>query len=349
MASRKIVTGQMMSCTAHIDVQKVEVCNTDISLMFKLSGHEVQNLALSFKVAYLGAIVLFTDEAIREDIKKLLKHIVDSSTKCSKVVEITRNAMPELKFQTKDEPEAKSCCDALVNEFKGFSEEAEKIFKKLDEKFKSFCYRRDIKVEIKEIIAETGQDPDIYLQRNHDLWKIKEIHLRNTTLAAICYFKIGVDHAVKILTEFMTAESRPSSDSITDLTFTTMHQQLVATRCAFLWESIRTAFCDLDFFQRELVASSKEVKRHKLHYLVELFMKSTEDLDEDRDDDDEKEDEGKLPPFVVPRPLDKTKTHRMQLILVCAITLNVIITFMLIYQVLINQVLILDYSKPCCV
>ena len=147
-------------------------------------------------------------------------------------------------------------------------------------------------MEIKDIsdkIPENENDPGVYFKRNHDLWKSREIHLRNTTLAALYYFINGVNYAVKILTELVT-ESGASSKSTTDLTI--MHHQLVATRCAFLWESIRTAFCDLDFFQQELAASSKKVKTHKLHSLVELFMKSTEqDLDEDSDVDEDTDDE----------------------------------------------------------
>ena len=145
MAYGKMVTGQMTSYIAHIDVQKVEVSYTDISLMFKLSSHEIQNLALSFKVAYLGAIVLFSDKVISKDLKRLLKNIANSSSKCCEAVKTSRNAISNLKFQTKDEHKARSSIyGALVKDFEGFSKNAEEIFKKLDKKFKDFYYHRGI-------------------------------------------------------------------------------------------------------------------------------------------------------------------------------------------------------------
>ena len=218
--------------------------------------------------------------------KRLLKNIANSSSKCCEAV---KNAISNLKFQTKDEHKA------LVRDFEGFSKNAKEIFKKLDKKFKDF-YHLGIKVEIKDIsdkIPENENDPGVYFKRNHDLWKTREIHLRNTTLAALYYFINGVNYAVKMLKE-LVIESGASGESTIDLTF--MYQQLVATRCAFLLESIRTAFCDLDFFQQELAASSKKVKTHKLHSLVELFMKSTEqDLDEDSDVDEDTDDETDFP------------------------------------------------------
>ena len=215
-------------------VQKYEVSRKDIGLVFKWSNTEIYNLSLSLQVAYVGTKVMFSK--IKDDaIEKLFTAIIEQKNKTQEDI------LQEDILQ-------------LITTMLHLAENART---KLKDHFK---FEHPVLKDEFNNISHSD-----YIHASKELWRVKTIHLKVITLAAMECFIKGMEHAESTLRDNNNASVGSVGSGQLERYVDTLRQQIVTV----VKESLFTAFNDLNVNQ---------TTQDSLEELIGLFMDSIEGI-----------------------------------------------------------------------